>query len=200
MGYDLHITRRELWADEHGPEISSEEWLGLVDADQELEPSVDNGEYFARFRGDCQYGRGMGWFDWQDGFVFTKNPDEAILAKMLELAKALDAKVQGDDGEIYTKPDLNSGFYEPETTSEKQGFFARFLGSLHDLFSRPTNRQALPFDVGDFVTDVVGNDGNVIEIDRNADKGLGKITVTYDDGRVLHWSISAHGLVKVSKE
>jgi hypothetical protein len=200
MGYDLHITRRGFWADENGSEISSEEWLALVEADQELERSVENGKYFARFLGDCRYGHGMGWFDWQDGCVSTKNPDEAILAKMLKLAKALDARVQGDDGEIYTNPDLDSGFREPEITADKKGVFNRFLGSLRNLVYKPTNRETLPFDVGDLVKDVVGNNGVVKEIDRNDDNGLGRITVAYDDGRILHWSISAHGLKKVSED
>jgi hypothetical protein len=43
----------------------------------------------------------MAWFDFQDGDVVVKNPDEEILKKMWLIAQALGAKVQGDDGEIY---------------------------------------------------------------------------------------------------
>lgn len=40
-----------------------------------------------------------------EGNVDTKNPDHAVLAKALELAGVLGARVQGDDGELYESPD-----------------------------------------------------------------------------------------------
>lgn len=43
--------------------------------------------------------------DWFEGNVDTKNPDHAVLAKALELAGVLGARVQGDDGELYESPD-----------------------------------------------------------------------------------------------
>lgn len=196
MGYELHITRREFHADDQGPEISAEEWLALVDADPALERVVENGPYFARFLGDCRYGRGIGWFDWWNGCVSTKNPDEAILAKMLKLAEALDAKVQGDDGEIYVAPDLETGFVVPTVSADRSTLFRRVVDFLYDLVYRPVNRDVLPFDVGDRVRDVFGNQGTVTEIDRRAERGLGMITVRYDNGRVLHSAVAAHGLEK----
>jgi hypothetical protein len=33
--------------------------------------------------------------------VTVKNPDVSILGKMYQIAASLDAKVQGDDGEVY---------------------------------------------------------------------------------------------------
>jgi len=39
MGYDLHITRKKNWdgfEDEHGPEISLDEWIAMVRADAEM--------------------------------------------------------------------------------------------------------------------------------------------------------------------
>ena len=200
MGYELHITRRELHADEQGPDISSEEWLALVETDEELELAVENGPYFARFLGDCQYGRGMGWFDWSDGRVSTKNPDEAILGKMLELARVLDAKVQGDDGETYVKPDLESGFIESTVTGPKLSLIRKAFDFLRDFVRGPVKSNPLPFDVGDRVRDIFGQEGTVISIDESAARGLGKITVRYEDGRVLSSAVVAHGLIKVTSE
>ncbi len=40
-------------------------------------------------------------FDWRKGRIVVKNPDQAILAKMREIAGALNARVQGDEGEFY---------------------------------------------------------------------------------------------------
>ena len=47
MGYDLHITRAAKWFENKGYEISSEEWLALVQADDELKLAGYNGDYFA---------------------------------------------------------------------------------------------------------------------------------------------------------
>ena len=43
------------------------------------------------------------WFDYWKGIINTKNPDVSTIRKMLQIASALNAKVQGDDGEIYTE-------------------------------------------------------------------------------------------------
>lgn len=41
MGYDVHVTRREFWADEEGSEITLEEWLSYISHDTEIEPCID---------------------------------------------------------------------------------------------------------------------------------------------------------------
>ena len=100
MGYDLHITRAELWAENDGAKISAAEWLGIVHDDDELALAQENGPYFAAWRGAST--NQESWFDWDDGNVYTKNPDSATLRKMVQLANRLRARVQGDDGEFYT--------------------------------------------------------------------------------------------------
>jgi hypothetical protein len=40
--------------------------------------------------------------DWFKGNIYSKSPDDAIIDKMVAIAKELGATVQGDDGEIYT--------------------------------------------------------------------------------------------------
>ena len=37
MGYDLHLTRKEFWREDVGPEISESEWRRVIDEDPELE-------------------------------------------------------------------------------------------------------------------------------------------------------------------
>lgn len=90
---------------------------------------------------------------------------------MLKLASALNAKVRGDEGEIYVKPDLESGFLEPTVSALKPSLFERLCGSFRDILCPPVNRDELPFKVGDRVRDVWGSDGVVMEIDRRAEKG-----------------------------
>ena len=100
MGYDLHITRAEHWADNGGAEISPEEWLAIVQADPELTLAPGNGPYFAGWSGPSRHPEP--WLDWFAGNVYTKHPDSALLRKMVRLADGLGARVQGDGGELYT--------------------------------------------------------------------------------------------------
>jgi hypothetical protein len=99
MGYDFHITRAEFHADNAGREITAEEWLRYVESDLELRLIPANGKYFARWNGKSKYLDP--WFDWYEGNIDTKNPDKAIVGKMLQIAGQLGARVQGDDGEFY---------------------------------------------------------------------------------------------------
>jgi hypothetical protein len=98
VGYDLHITRAEFWADNDGHQISEAEWKRLVEADPELRPDLESDGYVL-WSGPSKYPDP--WFHWSDGDVMTKNPDRAIVTKMLEIASRLGARVQGDDGEFY---------------------------------------------------------------------------------------------------
>jgi len=94
MGYDLRITRAVDWTANTGLEISTEEWLAVVEADPELALDPANGPC------SVLYGETR-WFDWFDGNVFTSDPDQATVSKMLDIAQRLSAAVQGDDGEFY---------------------------------------------------------------------------------------------------
>lgn len=111
MGYDLHITRKKLWFDK-GDDISEDEWLCYVKSDKELKIKTESGACFTNWSGECSYGKGTAWFDWNQGNIYTKNPDNFILKKMLLMAKVFNAKVQGDDGEVYDVPDLTKGHEE----------------------------------------------------------------------------------------
>ena len=112
MGYNLYITRRKYHFDEDGPSITAAEWRALVDADPELNFKRDDEPLTAFWDGDCEYPDP--WFAYSDEYacIDTKNPDEPIVNKMLEIASKLDAKVQGDDGEIYRSS--NDTYFEDD--------------------------------------------------------------------------------------
>src|SRR5689334_3842777 len=105
MGYDLHITRADDWRDLEGHQISSEEWLAYVKNDPSLTLRGESVWPFeAIWSGDDVCGKSEypeAWLDWLDGYVYTKNPDRPVIKKMVLIARVLNAKVQGDDGEIY---------------------------------------------------------------------------------------------------
>src|SRR5580765_6220639 len=90
MGYDLHITRAASWTDSARSPITPSEWQRVVEAHPHLAAhslSYDGAE------------------------ITAKNPDESLGRTMVQIANALGAKVQGDDGEIYRE---DGSSYEPE--------------------------------------------------------------------------------------
>src|SRR5687768_5963785 len=99
MGYDLHVTRKEFWSDDDGPIISLEEWMTYVARDPDLEPDWENpGPENARLVAHPDQ-----WpIWWRDtGEIYAKNPDPFVVAKLVQIARALGARVLGDDDEIY---------------------------------------------------------------------------------------------------
>jgi hypothetical protein len=116
MGYDVYITRRGNWFDESEAKIGIDEWKALVLSDPDMRLDgyasavVGNGNVLridsegltvcTAYVGSGVEGS-MAWFDLRQGNVVVKNPDGAILGKMWHLARKLDAKVQGDECEIY---------------------------------------------------------------------------------------------------
>jgi hypothetical protein len=111
MGYDLHITRKEYWASPEGPVIPLSEWTAYVATDPEIVQDWDNdGPENTRFISHPDQ-----WPIWwsERGEIYTKNPDPLVIAKLVQIAKRLDARVVGDNDEIYgldpedpTKPTL----------------------------------------------------------------------------------------------
>jgi hypothetical protein len=105
MGWEIHITRAENWPDSDRTPITAEEWLTLVAADPEL--VIDprgNGPYFALWLSH-DVGGDHPWFDWSKGGISTKYSDWRTLGKALEIARHFGARVQGDDGEEYRRPE-----------------------------------------------------------------------------------------------
>lgn len=126
MSYRLHITRKaEGWNDAHDPAaISRGEWLDYVAGDLELErndyaidpeygqDATDSAydtyvEGLAAWLGHSRKGLKdeYVWFGHEQDRVTVDDPDEETLTKMLAVAQALHARVQGDDGEYFDQLD-----------------------------------------------------------------------------------------------
>ncbi len=99
-GYDVHITRKAYWADATNEAISYAEWVTYVDCDEEVSPDELNSRNdFIVVAEEQDFPL---WYEPARGELYTKDPSAAAIRKMLEIAKVLKAKVQGDDGEIYS--------------------------------------------------------------------------------------------------
>lgn len=102
MGWELHIVRTENWFDSASNPIRREEWVHLIDNDKELAIDKRNGDYFAKWSN--HQARDESWLDWDNGRIYTKQPEEALYCKMLQIAKKLDAVVLDDDDRKYLLP------------------------------------------------------------------------------------------------
>ena len=139
MGYNLHITRKENWCDEEDSsvDISLEEWLTYIhNPKSELELSDT---YWVKMPGsetESQVAPGFcewishplderPWFRYSHGDIDTKNPDKPTIEKMLLMAKDLNAKLQGDDGEVY------------ELSNYKQLYFGEYSEPVEIAESKP---------------------------------------------------------------
>lgn len=137
MGYELHVTRKSDWADPDGDLISESEWLAYVESD----PTMRLGGYAEAdtTTGDIlrvdspglavwtaysahEVNGNVAWFDLStDGSVVVKNPDAEIIRKMLEIADALAARVQGDDGEWYSEDNIRELMDSPPNDRRRRG-------------------------------------------------------------------------------
>jgi hypothetical protein len=196
MGYDLHITRRAKWTEE-GNDIRAEEWLAYVSGDPEFRHTPENGPYFHEWTGSKE----GEWLDWREGQIETKNPSESLIAKMVAVAAALGATVQGDDGERYPRENEQ---VEPHATAPKEpprtGWFRELFGRRAEAVAAPgTMTETLPFKVGDLVRDTFGNELRVVAVDPRAEHGLGLITAQNANGVKTMHSMVAHGLELVTR-
>jgi len=108
-GYNLHITRAEHWFEASSEPLLLDEINQLVESDAEL--TVSSTHFYDRLKeegtSECIHAilwtahpqKVPLWF--RDGEITAKNPDDATIVKMLEIAEKVQAQVLGDDGEVY---------------------------------------------------------------------------------------------------
>ena len=115
MGYDIHITRKDDWADDDGPVIEHDEWLSYLSIDKSMALDQDReAERDSAVATGAKSASLAVWKDWpssdgdtvaeiwhSQGNLIAVDPDIAFRQKMFLIADALGAKVQGSKGEIY---------------------------------------------------------------------------------------------------
>jgi hypothetical protein len=191
MSYSLYITRRKRWYDEESPAIDLTEWVTLVESDPELSFDPSLGEHYAVWSGNSKHD--VPCISWASGNLESNRPDDALIEKMIQVALMLGARVIGEEGEIYAGA-------QSVLSPPPPGIVERLKGWLYvarAMLSSQAEATDLEFKVGSRVKGFRGRLGTVTSIDLKAERGLGVITVKYDDGRLEQCAAFAHGLEAV---
>lgn len=116
MGYDLYITRKQDWSDTDGHDITLDDWMGVIAVDRSLQ--VDPQRAAAvdpRVASGAKEPSHAVWLDWPErragtdeawiwlerGNLVATDPDQRVRQKMFLIAVQLDARLMGEDGEVY---------------------------------------------------------------------------------------------------
>ena len=82
MGYDLHITRKDCWAEEEDKRsISILEWKAYVKSDPDIVLDAENPDEnnYLYIRADENWPL---WFNPRLGNIYTKNPPDDVIKKL----------------------------------------------------------------------------------------------------------------------
>ncbi len=98
-GYDAHVTRRANWASHTGPRISIAEWRAYVRTDSQIQlaPRNTKNDFLIELPGEEVFLI----YDPGRGELRVTDPSPQTLAKLIQIARGLHARVQGDEGEFY---------------------------------------------------------------------------------------------------
>jgi hypothetical protein len=101
-GYDAHVTRRANWASHTGSRISLAEWRAYVATDKQIKPAPHNSknDFLIELPGEEVFLL----YDPDRGELRVTDPSPQTLEKLIQIARGLHARVQGDEGEFYPAP------------------------------------------------------------------------------------------------
>ncbi|MDX1577151.1 MAG: hypothetical protein R3266_01650 [Gemmatimonadota bacterium] len=103
MSQEVFITRAARPSEGSQVPIPEGLWRKLIEHDPDLVAPDEAYPSFVRWK--AAPSAGEPWIDWADGNLFTRNADDALLRKLLELATVLRARVRGEDGDLYRLED-----------------------------------------------------------------------------------------------
>jgi hypothetical protein len=110
MSIYVFITRKSDPLDDSGPGITADEWLRCIEAQIDFRTPRQNetewlGNHAKILSGDPEMA-----FDWVNGQIEVKNPPEATIRRMKQLAEELHATVFSETGELYDIEGRHAGF------------------------------------------------------------------------------------------
>ena len=191
MGYTLHLTRAADWTESEAHPLPLQEWLAYVAAEPSLQQDPDGHVTWTPAPGAAPL-----LLRWQAGRVDCEGADEALAEQLAAHARALGARVLGDEGEAY--PLVPPTEQEAETEQRRRRRLAlrvrreQLRYRVTHLFRPPRHEAWLR--PGARVREQSGERGTVLRVQPWAMHGGGLVTVRYDDGRELTMAMFAHGL------
>jgi hypothetical protein len=193
MGYTLHMTRAADWTESAARPITADEWAEYVSRERSLASRPEGGVEWMPSPGAEPL-----FLDWHEGRVDCHGADEATADLLVAHARALGAKVLGDEGEEYPRA-VPSAQEEAAERTRRRGLLLRarleqLRYRLGHLF-RPPPRHDPWLKPGARVRELDGTRGTVVRVDPWAMYGSGLVTLRYDDGRELSMVMTAHGLL-----
>jgi hypothetical protein len=109
MDYKLYITRAKHFYETNTRPITHLEWVTLAKADPSLRQSSTEFEELVRPDGAVERRYLWAWVEhsapvplqYADGAIFVKSPDKDTIRKLVALADKLNARVIGEESEVY---------------------------------------------------------------------------------------------------
>lgn len=98
MGGDLHVTRAGEWWESDSAPITLGEWIAYVDACDDLRIERDGS---AIWMGHPHHEGAGVRFSFPGDHVTAQQPDAVTTTRLHEIAAALGARVQGENGELH---------------------------------------------------------------------------------------------------
>jgi hypothetical protein len=191
MGYTLHLTRAEHWTESEALPLTAAEWHAYVAREPSLEPAAEHAAVWTPVPGGPPL-----LLRWHAGRVDCDGADEALAERLVPMARALGAQVQGDDGELYPRAVASARELQAEQRRRSRLALRTQLEQLRyrltHLFRPPRHEAWLR--PGARVRELDGARGTVVRVQPWAMHGSGLVTVRLDDGREETRAMFAHGL------
>lgn len=205
MAYELHVTRGRLPWENAGREITDDDLLALARTDPSLEvvPAGD-GPSGVRWTAHPAGREVVFWL--LDGNLVARIVDKPVIATLVDIAGRLDARVVGDDGEIYAR---DGTWTNPEAESRSppaEGSRRSFFRSLFGRRTKPPARaagarlQTPAFRPGDRVRDPWGREATITGVEFVDGGALDMLIARYDDGREVRRSLMANEFEKLDPQ
>jgi hypothetical protein len=123
MGYDLQLTRAEDWVESSSVPVTAHEWIAAArSASGVTETSLlSDGSGNPTFLLGDDPAKDPALY-WADGQVAVRGADEKHVPALVALAKAVGARLVGDDGEQHGGDAVDP---ESRATHARRGFFRR---------------------------------------------------------------------------
>lgn len=106
MGYDVHVTRAGRWSESAQLPIPVESWAAACANDSSLSIPERTSSDKGAPRVVLWTGHPQGVevsLRYEQGRIRASDPDVATLEKLVQLSRSLEARVVGDDGELYSR-------------------------------------------------------------------------------------------------